>query len=371
MITQLVPGTAPVDGVHRAALALTSGVAAAGVGSVVLVLRHGSARAQWESVAQVREAMPFLACTARRPAAIARSLRFAARWPNDSCVVVAHREDLVNAGALIGGCHRIPLVWHAHNAPPDWMRWGDPVRLFGTRGVRKVIVASRFMERVWRRRVPERVPVEVVEYPIDCDFFEMPSAVARVEARRRLAVGDGELLVAYSGRIEEAKGVHVLAAAGARLAGRRPVHVLLQGPASAGVAPDQAAAYRARCEAMFGDTPHTWLAPDADVRPLLAAADIAVVPSVWAEPSGLTVSEALATGTPLVASDTGGIPEQMPSSQFARLVRPGDAAALASVLEDVGAAAPGEADRRALREHVVATRGLSQAAGRYLGALTV
>ena len=38
-------------------------------------------------------------------------------------------------------------------------------------------------------------------------------------------------------------------------------------------------------------------------------ADVAVVPSMWEEPFGLTVVEAMAAGLPLITTRSGGIPE--------------------------------------------------------------
>jgi glycosyltransferase involved in cell wall biosynthesis len=43
----------------------------------------------------------------------------------------------------------------------------------------------------------------------------------------------------------------------------------------------------------------------------MAAADLLVVPSTVAETQGLVVSEAMACGTPVVASDAGGLPESL------------------------------------------------------------
>ena len=39
------------------------------------------------------------------------------------------------------------------------------------------------------------------------------------------------------------------------------------------------------------------------------AADLAVLPSMWDEPAGLTMIEAMACGTPVITTRSGGIPE--------------------------------------------------------------
>jgi glycosyltransferase involved in cell wall biosynthesis len=46
-----------------------------------------------------------------------------------------------------------------------------------------------------------------------------------------------------------------------------------------------------------------------DMPSYLKAADVVVVPSMWEEPFGLTVLEAMAAGVPLIATRCGGIPE--------------------------------------------------------------
>lgn len=53
----------------------------------------------------------------------------------------------------------------------------------------------------------------------------------------------------------------------------------------------------------------TGFIPYSTVHKYLQAADIAVLPSMWDEPFGLTVIEALASGLPLITTRSGGIPE--------------------------------------------------------------
>jgi spore coat protein SA len=62
---------------------------------------------------------------------------------------------------------------------------------------------------------------------------------------------------------------------------------------------------------------------------LYSAADIVTFPSIWPEPFGLVMLEAMASGTCLLASAVGGIPEVVENGSDGILVAPADADALA------------------------------------------
>jgi len=68
-----------------------------------------------------------------------------------------------------------------------------------------------------------------------------------------------------------------------------------------------------------------------DVPELLAAADALVLPS-YREGTPRVITEALAAGTPVVATDIAGIPEQVTEGETGYLVAPGDVGALADRL---------------------------------------
>ena len=72
-----------------------------------------------------------------------------------------------------------------------------------------------------------------------------------------------------------------------------------------------------------------------DVQRMLASVAVQVVPSVWAEPFGLVVVEAMARGTPVMASATGALSELLDDGRTGYLVPPGDAGALARRLAQV------------------------------------
>src|SRR5690606_15210020 len=79
---------------------------------------------------------------------------------------------------------------------------------------------------------------------------------------------------------------------------------------------------------------------DTELACLLSSAQIAVIPSLY-EGFSLPAVEAMATGTPLVASRAGALPEVVGEDGAGRLVPPGDAEALSA------AAAAGGVARRA------------------------
>lgn len=69
-----------------------------------------------------------------------------------------------------------------------------------------------------------------------------------------------------------------------------------------------------------------------DVQACLQRADVFVHPAVWAEAFGWTIAEAMATGCPVIASGTGGIPELIGDGDAGLLVTPGDPEELAAAL---------------------------------------
>ena len=80
-----------------------------------------------------------------------------------------------------------------------------------------------------------------------------------------------------------------------------------------------------------------------DIPEVMAALDVLVLPSIKSEASSQVIPQALAVGTPVVATTVGGSPELITDGTTGRLVPPADAGALAdailSLLRDPAAAA--------------------------------
>jgi glycosyltransferase involved in cell wall biosynthesis len=105
---------------------------------------------------------------------------------------------------------------------------------------------------------------------------------------------------------------------------RRPFRVVAVGSG------DFEREYRAETERRGAAGTVSFLPRVAEAAPVLRALDIVAMPSLW-EAAGLLAMEALAVGTPLVASDCLGLREVVAGTP-ARVVRSGDEAAWADAL---------------------------------------
>ncbi len=170
---------------------------------------------------------------------------------------------------------------------------------------------------------------------VDLDRYAPADAAARARTRAEYGLAPDDRVVLFAGRIAREKGVDVLVEAFTRLAESLPDCRLLIVGSPRPAADGQTDAYEASLKAATDGLPVTWLPRRADVVPLLQMADVAVVPSRWAEPLSRSILEPLACGVPVVATSVGGSPEVLTGELAEFLVPPEDAAALANRLRSV------------------------------------
>ena len=175
---------------------------------------------------------------------------------------------------------------------------------------------------------PERV--RVIPLGVDTRVFR-PREAARVPGR----------IIAVASADSAMKGTSTLLQAVAKLATDRDAHLVIVGrpaPATERLAAQLSLADRVR---------FTHGLDDEAFSALLASAEIAVVPSLY-EGFSLPAVEHMASGTPLVASRSGALPEV--TGDAATLVAPGDSEELASVLRRLH---DSPAERAALADRAV------------------
>jgi glycosyltransferase involved in cell wall biosynthesis len=189
------------------------------------------------------------------------------------------------------------------------------------------------------------VPLEahVVYAPVDLD---PPAADAPWGESKGPVIG-------FVGRLEPRKAPHdFVSAAPAIAAGAPGARLVLIGDEPYGLDPEYTAEVE-RAARDAGVERYGWL----DNAPgVMRHLDVLVLPS-RAEPFGTVLSEAMAVGTPVVATRVGGLPEVVEDGVTGRLVSPEDPPALAQATLDVLAhrAEMGEAARTAAARFSTAT----------------
>jgi len=165
-------------------------------------------------------------------------------------------------------------------------------------------------------------------------------AIPKETARQKLGLAPGEPLVLYVGRFDRRKGIETLVRACGLLRERQGMpqpRLVIVG----GSDPDRAdGAERRRIEAIveelgLGDRTTFAGQVSHDQLPLYyAAADVCGIPSHY-EPFGLVAIEAMACGTPVVASAVGGLKFSVRHEVTGLLVPPKDTVAFADAIAHI------------------------------------
>ncbi len=180
--------------------------------------------------------------------------------------------------------------------------------------------------------------VHIIPLGVDTRLFRPDAAPGRVRGR----------IVTVTSADSPLKGLPTLLRAVGKLVTERNVHAIVVGTPTAETRKHAA-------QLSLGDrVTFTSGLPDKEYARLLASAEIAVIPSLY-EGFSLPAVEHMASGTPLIASRAGALPEV--TGDAALLVAPGDAEELAAALRGLH----DDAAERALRGE----RGLARVRERF------
>jgi glycogen(starch) synthase len=263
-------------------------------------------------------------------------LETAAKLLLDIDVDVVHAHDWLVAYAAAGmkNLFQAPLVSTVHATeygrhqgflPGAMNRVIHQVEWWLTYESRRTITCSQYMRDQCRRifELPS-AKIDVIPNGVDLQTFTAPDGV---DEFRSGLVRDGEKLIFFAGRLEFEKGVQTVLEALPRVLDTIPARFVVAGIGTH----EQELREHVTRAGLDDHVQFLGFVPDARLRMYYAAADLAVVPSLY-EPFGMVALETMASGTPCIAADTGGLRELVVHEATGLRFVPGDPASLAGMI---------------------------------------
>ena len=129
--------------------------------------------------------------------------------------------------------------------------------------------------------------------------------------RKGLNIDNEDIVIGFTGRLIPEKGIKELLLAIKNLKIPKKIKVIIIGSATFGQKSksDYEEEIKLLSNSMNKNIIYTGYIHNSNIPKINSIVDISVVPSIWEEPAGLVVLEALSLGIPLIVTDSGGISE--------------------------------------------------------------
>lgn len=198
------------------------------------------------------------------------------------------------------------LILHLHN---DLLNSTSKYHEIVFRSLSRIITVSDFVkERVSTIQPDDKI--KTVLNGIDLTLFSPQNS--SLISREKIGFTKEDFIVVYSGRINKDKGISELIDALLQLKALPKIKLMVMGSSFFDNAYNEdtfICSLKEKAKSIDEKIIFTGFIPYNNVPNYLQLADIAVLPSMWEEPFGLTVVEAMAMGLPLITTRSGGIPE--------------------------------------------------------------
>lgn len=226
------------------------------------------------------------------------------------------------AGGALAGLTHVPALWHVRYSSLPRLVQGVHRRLSASQGVKRIVCVSAAAAAVFPH-CPDKV--KVIHNGLDVSDFD--ATKVRGTLRRELGLGPQVVVFGSHGRVLRRKG-YVEMVRGAKLAlerlgatERARLSFVVVGDTPGDFVVDHVEECRGLAAQLgIADRVHL-LGFRPDVRPLVADFDVAVVPSVYADPLPRSVIESMALGKPVLAFAVGGVTEMLDGGSAGELVR--------------------------------------------------
>lgn len=252
----------------------------------------------------------------------------------DDSIIFCNDFSSVFFGSILSRLKNIPLVHYIQLPAYEFkFKWRP-----GLAKVNRFIAVSKQTKDSWIKLGISEAKASVVYNGTDIDKFK-PSDDFHA-TRTELKFPNDARVISYVGRLNRDKGVETLIEAVA-IAIRQDIkiHLFIAGNPVLSPkedSPEARVRYKQSLKQLavnLGIEKHVhFLGHVSNTVMLYQASDVTVVPSVWPDPCPRVVIEALAAGTPVVASSIGGITEQLMPTFQEWLFEPGNYLQLSEIL---------------------------------------
>lgn len=247
---------------------------------------------------------------------IKRIIKDIKREKYDAVIV---ENDVHYAYEVIKKIRDIPVFLHLHN---DFMNNSVPVGVKAAKlGINVIAVSEYIKKRALSIKELDESRVSVLENCVEVSRFNRTQHEGfRKLFREEHGIGENETVFIFTGRFIWEKGVLETVESFVKL---NDPHTKLIIVGSGWFSDDSGDEYSMKVKEIAdkagGRIIFTGFIPHREIGKYYAVADVAILPSIWEEPSGLTVLESLAAGLPVITTNVGGIKENV-SSECAVIV---------------------------------------------------
>lgn len=199
------------------------------------------------------------------------------------------------------------LVYHLHNEKLDKM---VPKFQEIYDAADSILTVSNYIKKCVQTINPLDKKAQTIYNGINLAAFRKNVTIDRTA----LGFRNDDFVLIFSGRINREKGIMELIEAMNQLIDYPQIKLMVLGSSFYGNVTDEddfTHELRFKAESLKERIIFTGFIPYPDIPKYLSIADVAVIPSVWDDPFPTTVLEAQATGLPIIATNRGGIPEEV------------------------------------------------------------
>lgn len=193
--------------------------------------------------------------------------------------------------------------------------------------IKALIGISQFVNTSFRNLMPSLQDNQcyVLKNGVDTDRFTYRDEKKILEFRQKFGLDKDDFIVIFAGRLVDEKGaLETIKAVKACKDEKIKLLIVGAGFYSSDVVDNYALQLKKEAQSIKNRIVFTGYIDYDDMPSLYHLGNVAVLPSMWDEPAGMTMVEAIVSGLPLITTNSGGIPEYIPRELAVILERDDD-----------------------------------------------